>query len=179
MKSTWRSSWHGLNIGKWHLGIYSAVWWKLQVLYLHTEQVQALTIIALKIKSFCDAWTCRSLFYTFFHIDSKLYSKSREDEDEMAVPSLNRTVPFKITCHFYPPLSKFHFIFKFWFDLDPPSPIWTMSSNHLFIFSDVTPKSVKKIRSFSGLKFYLSVCKIFPFTNFPTYVFRHSSLDEF
>ena len=39
----------------------------------------------------------------------------------------------RLYINFIPPLSKFHFIFKFWFDHDPPSPIWTISSNNLFI----------------------------------------------
>ena len=39
------------------------------MLYLHTEQVQALTIIALK--SFCGTLTSRSLYENWF--DTKLY----------------------------------------------------------------------------------------------------------
>ena len=37
-------------------------------------------------------------------------------------------------------MSEIKIISNFWFKLDPPSPICKMSLNHLFYFSEVTPK---------------------------------------
>ena len=47
---------------------------------------------------------------------------------------------FKIIHYFYPPLilSKFHFIFKFWFDIDPP-PLIGQCLQNIFLFFLTSP----------------------------------------